>query len=605
MRRAWSMMRRRAGRGTARRAIALALILLGGVWGVGPAGAQEQLQYTSINVPGSLGVFYFGGVNGLGQAVMNFYDAGGVQHAAVRGASGALTLIDIPGAAVTLAFGMNDAGQVVGAYQDGSTFATHGFVRDPAGAVIPIDFPGGVAGTQALGINNLGDIVGFYFSGGAQHGFVRDAGGRFTSIDAPAATGQVTAAVGINDFGQIAGYYYGTSDTSSFASYHGFVRQADGTFVVVDFFPTPTVTFPYTFLTGINDLGQVTGYYALNPFTGFVGDLGGNFTAVAFPTNGARSITAPDGLDAAGDIAGVYRLASGENGFAAAPVLTQLPAVTTPPPLPPGTAPEIRRVRRELCLHNELGTFFDWGAVLGFASAAAFKQPSTQKSSAITKNAVYMSQAVGLLSLGSTYTGCVQDAFDPNFATRYTPQFHALPSIPSSADVPAPLAALLTDALRHGSRAAGYLQAVDVSLNRYSSALRAHDAADAAAQALAVLDFVKLGRAELDVFAQDLKKSADLARGTALDQPVSPADVQAAFDAFRKNGTPAFPALERGVFAMFGLDPSLLITGSRPDGARRAEGERVSRSFSSALRNIAYVMDRLGHSLHEGLPDEE
>jgi len=89
------------------------------------------------------------------------------------------------------------------------TSATSIGFLDMAGVITTID-PFGSAFTQALGINNFGEIVGFYTDGNAvQHGYV-DNGGIFTSFD-PA--GSVNTTInGVNDLGQIAGFYTDAND---------------------------------------------------------------------------------------------------------------------------------------------------------------------------------------------------------------------------------------------------------------------------------------------------------------------------------------------------------------------------------------------------------
>jgi PEP-CTERM motif len=78
-----------------------------------------------------------------------------------------------------------------------------------------IDLPGATI-TFATGINNGGQIVGSYFDA-TYHGFL-DSGGRFTSINVPGATD--TYLTGINNGGQIVGYY---DDATGF---HGFLTTA-------------------------------------------------------------------------------------------------------------------------------------------------------------------------------------------------------------------------------------------------------------------------------------------------------------------------------------------------------------------------------------------
>src|SRR5262249_41488537 len=68
----------------------------------------------------------------------------------------------------------------------------------------PFQFPGSVD-TQALGVNNLGEIVGDYVdTGGVMHGFLDNAGS-FTTLDPIGST--ATTINGINDLGTVVGFY--------------------------------------------------------------------------------------------------------------------------------------------------------------------------------------------------------------------------------------------------------------------------------------------------------------------------------------------------------------------------------------------------------------
>ena len=60
----------------------------------------------------------------------------------------------------TRVHGMTEAGQIVGAYPDGT--GDHGFLRDPSGAFVTIVPPGPAPGTDVLvtAINDAGQVYG-------------------------------------------------------------------------------------------------------------------------------------------------------------------------------------------------------------------------------------------------------------------------------------------------------------------------------------------------------------------------------------------------------------------------------------------------------------
>ena len=134
-------------------------------------------------------------------------------------ALGAFVTVDVPGAAVTRAMGINTDGAVVGDFTD-SAGKQHGFLLR-GGIFTTIDYPG-AAKTQAKGINSQGDIVGARFddtSGApsAEHGFLL-LHGSFTALDYPGKLGLIPQR--INDAGQIVGCNH---DNDLMASMHGFV----------------------------------------------------------------------------------------------------------------------------------------------------------------------------------------------------------------------------------------------------------------------------------------------------------------------------------------------------------------------------------------------
>jgi probable HAF family extracellular repeat protein len=132
----------------------------------------------------------------------------------------------------TVAWGINASSQIVGSYVDASSL-THGYLFS-AGGYTTLDVPGSTA-TEALGINDAGQIVGDYLAGGGQHGFLLS-GGSYTMLDVPGST--LTVADGINAAGQIVGSYNDSDGTR-----HGFLAT-----------PVPE---PATLLLGIGTLGMI------------------------------------------------------------------------------------------------------------------------------------------------------------------------------------------------------------------------------------------------------------------------------------------------------------------------------------------------------------
>jgi uncharacterized membrane protein len=79
------------------------------------------------------------------------------------------------------------------------------------------------------------------------HAFLLD-DGEFTTIDPPGASGALTFATGINDHGQIVGYYLDACGT-----FHGFVRDKKGVFTNIDHPDSPSGTVTLD----INNRGQI------------------------------------------------------------------------------------------------------------------------------------------------------------------------------------------------------------------------------------------------------------------------------------------------------------------------------------------------------------
>jgi probable HAF family extracellular repeat protein len=176
-------------------------------------------------------------VNDLNEASGFWLDNAGHSHGFVTGFSSTgtnFTYTEVPttlfsGAVSTVASGINDSNTVCGFWTDGNAIS-HGFFGT-LGSHSYTTFNvviNGVqqASTQAFGCNNNGAIVGqFTDLSGGLHGFIYQ-GGTFTQFDAPGSS-QVpefgvagTLINGINDQGDIVGFFSdGISSVKSFVEY--------------------------------------------------------------------------------------------------------------------------------------------------------------------------------------------------------------------------------------------------------------------------------------------------------------------------------------------------------------------------------------------------
>jgi hypothetical protein len=147
--------------------------------------------------------------------------------------------------------GLNNAGVAVGFYTD-STGVNHGYtLNQSTGKFAPVQ-PPGATNVTASGINDRGDIVGYYTSGSETIGFLKK-NGKFSTFTYP--NSSVTMPSGVNIDDDIVGGYTGAS-----SSMHGFL--ATNVLVKANF---KTIDDPKgkgtTFINGINDNGDMVGFY--------------------------------------------------------------------------------------------------------------------------------------------------------------------------------------------------------------------------------------------------------------------------------------------------------------------------------------------------------
>jgi probable HAF family extracellular repeat protein len=150
----------------------------------------------------------------------------------------------------TNAAGINNNGQIVGYY--GDPVSTDGFLWT-GGSYRALAHPASDH-TNPQSINDAGLIVGIYWSNQASgFGSFLYNGFTYTDIVDPSALPSSTVATGINNAGQIVGYYYGNGlDPGA----HGFLYSG-GTYTELN----DPLAVSGTFAEGINALGQIVGYY--------------------------------------------------------------------------------------------------------------------------------------------------------------------------------------------------------------------------------------------------------------------------------------------------------------------------------------------------------
>jgi hypothetical protein len=238
---------------------ALFTLLIATVW---PQLALAKHPTTTIDAPGAgtaagQGTFLIQNLNS-GTIVGYYFDTNFVIHGFIRSAQGEYTIIDVPGAAGTAAYGINEKGTTVGWWFD-TSFAVHGYVRDDDGNFTTFDVPGAgtgqFQGTYPLAINVSGTVSGQYTDGkGMNHGFARSPDGTITSFDPVGSTGALVDFPGITRAGAISGLYSDANNVN-----HGYVRDPEGAITSFDAPGAGTASGSGTFAAMITDAGTIPG----------------------------------------------------------------------------------------------------------------------------------------------------------------------------------------------------------------------------------------------------------------------------------------------------------------------------------------------------------
>src|SRR5262249_44861488 len=178
---------------------------------------------TTLTVPGASYTQLYG-INNVGQ-IVGFSNKGSFLFS-----GGTFTMLPV---AVGIALGLNDSGQIGGGEGD------HGFLLS-GGTLTTFDAPRASV-TVPTGINNAGQIVGAYADiSGQGHGFVLS-GANLVTLDVPGSN--LTEAFGINDRGEVVGDY-----KVGYDEYFGFLATPSAAPV-----PEPSTIL----LLGIGTLGVI------------------------------------------------------------------------------------------------------------------------------------------------------------------------------------------------------------------------------------------------------------------------------------------------------------------------------------------------------------
>ena len=122
-------------------------------------------RFSPVLVPGAASVTA-AAINNSGSVAGFFTGRGHPTEGFFLRRADQLYLLRVPGATMTEALGVNDNGEVVGAYRlgNGSGAVTRGFTWTREHGFATVDGPDGAAATTINGVNNAGDLVGFYVS---------------------------------------------------------------------------------------------------------------------------------------------------------------------------------------------------------------------------------------------------------------------------------------------------------------------------------------------------------------------------------------------------------------------------------------------------------
>jgi hypothetical protein len=142
--------------------------------------------FRRLHIPGAMSSTA-SGINNRGEIVGFFTTRKGAVKSFLITRHGTVVEFSIPRASSTMAFGVNDFGAIVGTFMRGSgnNAKSFGFVWQPGRGVRVVNDPMGSGATTLNGINNAGDLVGFFTDAKGNTDGLLVAHGTFTVATAP------------------------------------------------------------------------------------------------------------------------------------------------------------------------------------------------------------------------------------------------------------------------------------------------------------------------------------------------------------------------------------------------------------------------------------
>ena len=263
--------------------------------------------FETIEVPG-LEFLELTSSNDLGDYAGNTRSLDGENMIGFTLIDGVLSTYDVPDSLTFGLYGLNNAGQAVGFYQEANE-VSHGVIVQ-AGELTQFDFPG-AAETEIFGISESGLLIGDIFDAdGAIHGFVGD-----EQFDVPGAV--TTYADDMNAGGTLVGSYVDADGV-----YRGYMRHVDGSFTTFDY-PGVLSNLEYLFVNAISDAGVIV--FRAKEFDSL------ERTYIRLPNGPLKELkflgsvtTVGRDIDMEGRIAGYYDTLDGRrHGFIATPLTSE------------------------------------------------------------------------------------------------------------------------------------------------------------------------------------------------------------------------------------------------------------------------------------------